>query len=193
MAGINKVILVGNLGVDPEVRFMPNGNAVANITIATSDTWKDKNTGEKKERTEWHNVVIFGKLAEIAGEYLKKGSKVYIEGQLKTEQYEKDGITKYSTKIVVQGFGGTLQMLDSKGQQSSNQSFNQQQNAQQPAPRSNLTGSQQLAQKRELTQAQQQSQASQQSYANENQIDFDDDIPFAPVGLPFNNSYLYCI
>jgi single-strand DNA-binding protein len=110
--GVNKVILVGNLGQDPEVRYMPNGDAVANLSIATSESWKDKNTGENKEKTEWHRIAIFGKLAEIAGEYLKKGSQVYIEGQLQTRKWQdQQGQDKYSTEIVVQGFNGVMQML----------------------------------------------------------------------------------
>ena len=116
MAGVNKVIILGNLGKDPEVRFMPNGGGVANLTIATSDSWKDKQTGEQKEKTEWHRVVMFGKLAEIAGEYLKKGSKVYIEGSLQTRKWQnQQGQDQYTTEIVVQGFNGVMQMLDSRG------------------------------------------------------------------------------
>ncbi|MFB0981577.1 MAG: single-stranded DNA-binding protein [Alteromonadaceae bacterium] len=116
MAGVNKVIILGNLGKDPEVRFMPNGGGVANLTIATSETWKDKQTGEQKEKTEWHRVVMFGKLAEIAGEYLKKGSKIYIEGALQTRKWtNQQGQDQYTTEIVVQGFNGTMQMLDSRG------------------------------------------------------------------------------
>ncbi|WP_081150199.1 single-stranded DNA-binding protein [Colwellia beringensis] len=116
MAGVNKVIILGNLGKDPEVRFMPNGGGVANLTIATSESWKDKQTGEQKEKTEWHRVVMFGKLAEIAGEYLKKGSKVYIEGSLQTRKWQnQQGQDQYTTEIVVQGFNGTMQMLDSRG------------------------------------------------------------------------------
>lgn len=112
--GINKVILVGNLGQDPEIRYMPNGNAVANISVATSETWKDKQTGESKDKTEWHKVVILGKLAEIAGEYLKKGSQVYIEGQLQTRKWQdQSGIDHYTTEIVV-NIGGTMQMLGSR-------------------------------------------------------------------------------
>jgi single-strand DNA-binding protein len=123
MAGVNKVIILGNLGKDPEVRFMPNGGGVANLTIATSETWKDKQTGEQKEKTEWHRVVMFGKLAEIAGEYLKKGSKVYIEGALQTRKWaNQQGQDQYTTEIVVQGFNGTMQMLDSRGQASGGQS-----------------------------------------------------------------------
>lgn len=129
MAGVNKVILVGNLGKDPEVRFMPNGGAVANLTIATSDSWKDKQTGEQKEKTEWHRVAMFGKLAEIAGEYLKKGSKVYIEGQLQTRKWQnQQGQDQYTTEVVVQGFNGTMQMLDGRGQSGGQQAgggFNQ--------------------------------------------------------------------
>lgn len=108
MASVNKVILVGNLGKDPEVRYMPNGEAVTNITVATTDTWKDKTSGDKKEATEWHRVVFFRKLAEIAGQYLKKGSQVYIEGSLKTRKWQgQDGQDRYTTEIVAD----TMQML----------------------------------------------------------------------------------
>lgn len=110
--GVNKVILIGNLGQDPEVRYMPNGNAVANVTVATSETWKDKNTGEQQEKTEWHRVVMFRKLGEIAGEYLKKGSKVYIEGRLQTRKWQdNNGQDRYTTEIVADN----MQMLDSRG------------------------------------------------------------------------------
>ena len=109
--GINKVILVGNLGNDPETRYMPSGGAVTNISIATSKSWKDRDSGEQKEKTEWHRVVFFNRLAEIAGEYLKKGSKVYVEGELRTNKYDKDGQTRYSTEIVA----NEMQMLDSRG------------------------------------------------------------------------------
>lgn len=109
--GVNKVILVGNLGQDPEVRYMPNGGAVANITLATSESWRDKATGEQKEKTEWHRVVLFGKLAEVAGEYLRKGSQVYIEGALQTRKWtDQAGVEKYTTEVVV-NVGGTMQML----------------------------------------------------------------------------------
>lgn len=117
MAGVNKVILVGNLTKDVEVKFMPNGSTVSNVTVATSEKWKDKNTGEQKEKSEFHRVVLFGKLAEIAGEYLKKGSKVYIEGQLQTRKWQnQQGQDQYTTEVVVQGFNGTMQMLDGRGQ-----------------------------------------------------------------------------
>ena len=109
MAGINKVILVGRLGSDPEVRYTPDGTAVANFSVATSDEWSDKATGEKKERTEWHRIVAWRKLGEICGEYLSKGRQVYVEGKLQTRSWEKDGITRYSTEIVasdVQFLGG---------------------------------------------------------------------------------------
>lgn len=110
--GINKVILIGNLGGDPEVRYMPSGGAVTNVTIATSETWKDKQSGDPQERTEWHRVVFFNRLAEIAGEYLRKGSKVYIEGSLRTRKWQdKDGSDRYTTEIVA----GEMQMLDSRG------------------------------------------------------------------------------
>ena len=110
--GINKVILIGNLGQDPEVRYMPSGGAVANLRLATSENWKDKNTGELQERTEWHTVVMFGRLGEIAGEYLKKGSKIYVEGRLQTRKWQgKDGNDRWSTEIVA----NEMQMLDSRG------------------------------------------------------------------------------
>ncbi|MFT5605034.1 MAG: single-strand DNA-binding protein [Paracoccaceae bacterium] len=109
--GINKVILIGNLGQDPETRYMPSGGAVTNITVATSESWKDKNTGEAQERTEWHRVVFFNRLAEIVGEYLKKGSKVYVEGALRTRKWEKNGVDMYTTEIVA----AEMQMLDSRG------------------------------------------------------------------------------
>lgn len=114
MRGVNKVILVGNLGRDPEVRYLPSGGAVANVTIATSEAWKDKNTGQQQEQTEWHRVVFYGKLAEIAGEYLKKGSKVYVEGSLHTRKWQdkQTGQDRYSTEIKA----NTMQMLDSRGQ-----------------------------------------------------------------------------
>jgi len=110
--GVNKVILVGNLGKDPEVRYMPNGNAVANITLATSESWKDKQTGEQQEKTEWHRVVMFRRLGEIAGEYLKKGSQVYIEGKLQTRKWQDNaGNDRYTTEIVAD----EMQMLGGRG------------------------------------------------------------------------------
>ncbi len=112
--GINKVILIGNLGHDPEIRYMSNGNTVTNITLATSNIWKDKNTGEKKEKTEWHKIVLFGKLAEIAAEYLHKGSQIYIEGSLQTRKWkDPNGNERYTTEIVV-NMNGTMQMLGVK-------------------------------------------------------------------------------
>lgn len=112
-SGINKVILVGNLGQDPEVKYMPNGEAVVNVSIATSETWKDKATGENRDKTEWHRVVMFRRLGEIAGEYLKKGSKVYIEGKLQTRKWQaQDGSDRYTTEVVA----NDMQMLDSRGQ-----------------------------------------------------------------------------
>lgn len=149
--GVNKCILIGNLGADPEVRYMPNGNAVCNVTLATSDSWKDKQTGEQHTRTEWHRVSLFGKVAEIAGQYLRKGSKVYIEGRLQTREWEKDGIKRYTTEVIVD-MGGQMQMLDSKGD--------------------NAGGGQQAAARPAQQQSRQQSQAGGQ-FDN-----FDDDIPF---------------
>ena len=149
--GVNKVILIGNLGQDPEVKYMPNGNAVANVTIATSESWKDKNTGENVDKTEWHRVVFFRRLAEIVGEYLKKGSKIYIEGKLQTRKWQdKNGKDNWTTEIIA----NEMQMLDSRGGGSGD--FNQNQGG---------SGSQQ------------QSAPSQAAPAPANN-DFDDDIPF---------------
>lgn len=129
--GVNKCILIGNLGQDPEIRYMPSGGAVANLTLATSESWRDKQTGEMKEKTEWHRVCIFGKLAEIAGEYLKKGSQVYIEGSLQTRKWQdQSGQDRYTTEVVV-NIGGTMQMLGGNGGNQEG-SQNPQQPAQQP-------------------------------------------------------------
>ena len=125
--GINKVILIGNLGKDPEVKYAANGNAIANITLATSESWKDKNTGEQVDKTEWHRVVFFRRLAEIAGEYLKKGSKVYIEGKLQTRKWQdQNGQDRYTTEVVA----NDMQMLDSRG---GSASFDQSPSASAPA------------------------------------------------------------
>ena len=164
--GVNKVILVGNLGADPEVRYMPAGGAVANITIATSETWRDKATGEQREKTEWHRVALFGKLAEVAGEYLRKGSQVYIEGQLQTRKWQnQQGQDQYTTEVVVQGYNGVMQMLGGNRQGGQQKPAQQQQGGwgqpQQPAQQ----------------QQQQQPQDPMPQY-NEPPMDFDDDIPF---------------
>jgi|SRR5471030_110747 len=157
--GVNKVILIGFLGQDPEIRYLPSGPAVANLSLATSESWRDKQSGEEKEKTEWHRVVIFGKLAEIAGEYLRKGSQVYIEGQLQTRKWQDNaGVERYSTEIVVKQ-QGTMQMIGnrpsgspaSNNQPAEGQGTNQFSGSQQPrsAPQN-----------------------------NEPPMDFDDDIPF---------------
>ena len=131
MSGINKVILVGNIGVKPEGKYSSNGSAIANFSVATSETWNDKNSGEKQEKTEWHRVSLYGKLAEIAGQYLDKGSKVYVEGKLQTRKWQdQSGQDRYTTEVVVSGYGGTLQMLDRREGMSS---------AGQPAPSSNMS------------------------------------------------------
>lgn len=109
--GVNKVILVGNIGQDPETRYLPSGGAVTNVTLATSESWKDKNTGENQERTEWHRIVFYNKLAEIVAEYVKKGSKLYVEGSLRTRSWEQDGVKRYATEIIAD----QMQMLDSRG------------------------------------------------------------------------------
>lgn len=127
MASLNKALIIGHLGRDPETRYMPDGGAVTNISIATTETWKDKSSGEKKEATTWHNVVFFGKLAEIAGEYLKKGALVYVEGRLQTDEWEKDGVKRYTTKIIA----ASMQMLGSRGGGSAQQAGA---SAEKPAP-----------------------------------------------------------
>lgn len=177
--GVNKVILVGNLGQDPEVRYMPNGGAVANITLATSESWRDKQTGETKEKTEWHRVVLFGKLAEVAGEYLRKGSQVYIEGALQTRKWtDQAGVEKYTTEVVV-NVGGTMQMLGGRAQGGgapaggaqggSNNGWGQ---PQQPQGGNQFSGGAQQSR------PQQQPQQSSAPANNEPPMDFDDDIPF---------------
>lgn len=133
MRGVNKVILIGNCGGDPETRYLPNGNAVTNITLATSETWKDKQTGRQQEKTEWHRVVFFGKLAEIAGEYLGKGGQCYIEGKLQTREWEKDGVKRYTTEIVVDSMNGVLQLLGGKSEGQKQQP--QQRQPAKPAPK----------------------------------------------------------
>jgi len=178
--GVNKVILVGNLGQDPEVRYMPNGGAVANITLATSESWRDKQTGETKEKTEWHRVVLFGTLAEVAGEYLRKGSQVYIEGALQTRKWtDQAGVEKYTTEVVV-NVGGTMQMLGGRAQgggapagggqgAGNNNGWGQ---PQQPQGGNQFSGG---AQQSRPQQAPQQNSAPAN---NEPPMDFDDDIPF---------------
>ena len=128
MAGsLNKVMLIGNLGNDPEIRSMNNGGKVCTLSIATSESWKDKNTGEKREKTEWHRVVVFGDgLVRVCENYLKKGSKIFVEGSLQTRKWQdRDGNDKYTTEVVLQGFGGTLTMLDSKGSGGGGGGYNQ--------------------------------------------------------------------
>lgn len=164
MAGVNKVTLIGRLGQDPEVRYIANGTAVANISIATSDVWRDKVTGEKKERTEWHRVVLWGKKAEVAGEYLRKGSKVYIEGSLATRSWTPEGSDKavYITEIQVAN-NGSMQMLDDKKQADGQPQRQQPQNQQQGG-----WGGQQP----------QHSGQPQTAGTQNPPMDFDDDIPF---------------
>ena len=126
MRGINKVILVGTLGADPDVKYAANGNAIANLSVATSEEWNDKNTGQKQQKTEWQRVSIFGKLAEIAGQYLKKGSQVYLEGKLQTRKWQdQNGQDRYTTEVVLSGFDGTMQMLGGAPRQGGDASFDQ--------------------------------------------------------------------
>ncbi len=174
MASVNKVILVGNLGRDPEVRYMPNGEAVANFSIATTENWKDK-SGVKQEKTEWHNIVMYRRLAEIAGEYLKKGRPVYIEGRLQTRKWEKDGVTRYTTEII----GDQMQMLGSKDggggsggasyDGGMDQSGGQDDYNQAPARQANTGGA---------SGASNASPANQGTKSGNNFDDFEDDIPF---------------
>ncbi|QNJ57359.1 ssDNA binding protein [Pseudomonas phage Dolphis] len=159
--GVNKVILVGTCGQDPEVKYLPNGNAVTNLSLATSEQWKDKQSGEKVEKTEWHRVSLFGKVAEIAGEYLRKGSQVYIEGKLQTREWEKDGIKRYTTEIIVD-INGTMQLLGGKNDGNSGRDGNNQQQQQRPQ--------QQRPQQQQQRPAPQQPQQQNGGY--------DDDIPF---------------
>jgi len=166
--GVNKVILIGNCGGDPETRYMPSGGAVTNITVATSETWKDKTTGQPQDRTEWHRVVFFNKLAEIAGEYLRKGSKVYIEGSLRTRKWQDQaGNDKYTTEIVA----NDMQMLDGRGQQGGQQGGQSEGGYDQsaPAPRQN----QNRPPQRQNTPA-----PMNEAPPAGNFDDFDDDIPF---------------
>ena len=163
--GVNKVILVGTCGQDPEVRYLPNGNAVTNLSLATSEQWTDKQTGQRVEKTEWHRVSLFGKVAEIAGEYLRKGSQVYIEGKLQTREWEKDGVKRYTTEIIVD-MQGTMQLLGGRpdgaggGDSAARQS--------RPAP-----------QREPQQQAPRQSAPQQQKPQPAQDYDsFDDDIPF---------------
>ena len=135
MAGINKVILVGNLGAKPEIKYASNGNAISNLSVATSASWTDKSTGQKQERTEWHRVSLFGKVAEIAGQYLDKGSKVYVEGKLQTRKWQdQNGQDRYTTEVVISGFSGTLQMLDRRDDMNSSTPSQQSQPQAQSAP-----------------------------------------------------------
>ncbi|WP_144180558.1 MULTISPECIES: single-stranded DNA-binding protein [unclassified Pseudomonas] len=171
MRGINKVILVGTCGQDPEVRYLPNGNAVTNLSLATSESWNDRQTGQRVEKTEWHRVVLFGKVAEIAGEYLRKGSQCYIEGKLKTREWEKDGIKRYATEVHVD-INGTLQLL---GGRPDNQGGGQQQQQQRQQQRQQPQR-QQYQQQRQAPQ-----QQNQQAGYGPDPESFDDDIPFAPL------------
>ncbi|PPI88584.1 ssDNA-binding protein [Candidatus Pantoea edessiphila] len=172
--GINKVILIGNLGQDPEVRYMTNGSAVANFTLATSENWRDKNTGENKESTEWHRVVIFGKLAEIANEYLRKGSQVYIEGQLRTRKWQdQNGQERYTTEVVV-NVGGNMQMLGNRQQssisaiQGTNQNSNNWNQSNNPNIGNQVNLDKEVCLKQNVS----------QTKGDESLINFDDDIPF---------------
>lgn len=164
--GVNKVILVGNLGNDPEVKYMPNGNAVANLSLATSESWKDQH-GQQQERTEWHRLTAYRKLAEIMGEYLKKGSQIYVEGKLQTRKWQdQQGNDKYTTEVIVD----QMQMLGGGGGNNNQK------------PQGNQGGYNQQPKQQPQQQAPQQPP---QGRPKEPDFDFDDDIPFAPIGLQY--------
>lgn len=167
--GVNKVILVGTCGQDPEVRYLPNGNAVTNLSLATSEQWTDKQTGQKVEKTEWHRVSMFGKVAEIAGEYLRKGSQVYIEGKLQTREWEKDGIKRYTTEIIVD-MQGTMQLLGGRPQ--GDQGLGMGNSA--PRPQQSRPQPSQAPQRESRPAPQQSSPQPAQNFDDS----FDDDIPF---------------
>ena len=210
--GVNKVILVGNCGQDPEVRYMPNGNAVANVTLATSESYKDKNTGQAVEKTEWHRVVLFGKLAEITGEYVRKGSQIYVEGKLQTRKWtDQQGQEKYTTEIVVDSFTGQMQMLGARqgGQSQNTQGNNNYQgqknnhaqgNSQGQAQgnnsygngNNNHQGNQGQQQGGFAPKQNNQQQGSSGSPMGPGNDFYDDDIPFAPIGLQYP-ALLMCI
>lgn len=177
--GINKVIIVGNCGQDPETRYLPSGGAVTNMSLATSEAWKDKNTGEQQERTEWHKVVFFNRLGEIAGEYLKKGSKVYVEGSLRTRKWQgQDGSDRYTTEIVA----SEMQMLDSRGgQEGGGGGGGYQQNRPQQNQGQQNQGQQnqgQMQNQGQQNQGQQQQNQAPKQQAPQGIDSFDDDIPF---------------
>ena len=176
--GVNKVILIGNVGQDPDVRFLQSGNPVCNLRIATSDSWTDKQSGQRQERTEWHSVVLFNKLAEIAQQYVHKGSRLYIEGRLQTRKWQgQDGQDRYATEIVA----GDMQMLDSKGgQQQGQQGGYQPQQPAQQRPQQNQQRPSQQYQPQQPNQYAQQSggNAAPQHGAPQGFDDFDDEIPF---------------
>jgi len=177
--GVNKVILIGNLGQDPDTRYTPNGNAVVNLNIATDESYKDRQTGQLVPKTEWHRIVMFGKIAEVAGQYLRKGSKVYIEGKLQTRKWQnKEGQDVYSTEVVVD-INGQMQMLDSRGSDGgANQGAPAGRPQQQSTPPAPAQNNQQPAQPGGYDQNQNQGQPAQGSSMPEPVDDFDDDIPF---------------
>ncbi|MBA1189325.1 single-stranded DNA-binding protein [Pseudomonas entomophila] len=170
--GVNKVILVGTCGQDPDVRYLPNGNAVTSLSLTTSKQWTDKQSGQKVERTEWHRVSLFGRLAEIAGEYLRKGSQVHVEGKLQTREWERDGIKRYTTEIIVD-MQGRMQLL---GGHQDDQGGGQQQGRQQQARQQ-----QRPQQRQQQSQSYGHHQQSQQGTNGPDYDSFDDDIPFKPL------------
>jgi single-strand DNA-binding protein len=168
--GVNKVIIVGNCGQDPETRFMPSGGAVTNLSIATSESWKDKNTGDQQERTEWHRVTFYNRLAEIAGEYVKKGSKLYVEGSLRTRKWQaQDGQDRYTTEIIA----SEMQMLDTRGGGQGGYDAQQQGGGDQNSASQQNSSASQQGNQQSVPQ-----QSSPQQQAPQGMDSFDDDIPF---------------
>src|SRR5690554_5994656 len=162
--GVNKCIIIGNACSDPECRYMPNGNAVTNLSVATNESWKDKQTGKVNERVEFHRVVFFGRLAEIVGEYVREGSKLYVEGRLQTREWEKDGVKRYTTEVVVD-INGQMQLLDSRGQGGGDNMGQRPQQSRPAAPQQQQQYAQQPA-------------PAQQPQQMPDYDSFDDDIPF---------------
>ena len=174
--GINKVILIGNLGKDPDIRYTPNGTAIANLSVATSESWIDKNSGQKQEKTEWHRVVVFGKPAEIIQQYASKGGKIYIEGKLQTRKWQdQQGQDRYQTEVVVEDYSGRMQLLSGTPTTTAPQPPRQQN---EPAPQQR----QQAAYQQQQQQPQQQRQNTQQQWAGGG---YNDDIPMMRIQYPY--------
>jgi single-strand DNA-binding protein len=187
-ASINMVIVQGRLGGDPEVKYLPNGTATCTLSVATSERWRDKQTGEQKEKTEWHRVVLWNKSAEVVGEYMRKGDEIMVQGQLQTRSWEQDGVTKYITEIRANSFQFGEKGPNSKGQQGGQGQGGGQQQGGWGQPQQPQGNQQQRQQQRPP-----QNQGGQPSNGSEPPLDFDDDIPFAPEYLPFGRQSIYAL